>query len=159
MYRRTFLTSIGSIPLAGLAGCSAESSESPPAGSLRFVNEHNVPHAIRMRVTGVGSTPGDTQGAVEGDPIVPAAQRELTTSTTVKPGHRQTYESVFTEPVWYGIEFTLDGEVPDDDVGVTTFQPAPADEETGRILSGKVFPSGEFSWVISSTENLGTFNQ
>jgi len=157
--RRSFLTAVGSVALASLAGCPADSSERPPAGSLRFVNDHTVPHAISMRVTGVGETPGDAQGSVEGDPIVPPAQRELTAATTVQPGDSQTYESVFTEPVWYGIEFTVDGRSPKDDAGVTSFNPAPTAEENGSILSGKVYPSGEFSWVISSTENPGAFEQ
>lgn len=159
IHRRTFLTSVGSVALAGLAGCSTGGSESPPAGSLRFVNEHTVPHAITMRVSGVGSTPEDTSGPGDGDPIVPPAQRELTASTTVPPESSQTYESVFTESVWYGVEFTVDGELPEDDAGETSYRPAPTADEAGNILVGKVYPSGEFSWVISTTDNPGAFEE
>lgn len=159
IHRRTFLTTVGSVTVASLAGCSSKSSQRPPAGSLRFVNEDTVPHAITMRVTGVGETPGDAPGSVVGDPIVPPAQRELTASTTVQPGDQQTYESVFTEPVWYGIEFTVDDRPPEDDAGLTSFQPAPSDGGAGSMLSGKVYDSGEFSWVISRTVNSGKFQR
>jgi hypothetical protein len=156
MNRRSFLASAGLGALGATAGCALPESTGPPAGSLRFVNEHSVPHGIAMRVTGVGSGPGDAPGAVEGDPIVPPAQRELTATAVVDPGETRTYEGVFTEPVWYGVEFSLDGTVPGNG-GAVAFHPAPQDGETAEFLTGRVYESGEFSWVVSATEDDGPF--
>ena len=79
------------------------------------------------------------------------------TSTSISPGDQQTYKSVFTEPVWYGIQFTLDGREPRDNAGTTRFHPVPPDSETGRLMTGGVGESGDFTWSISSTENTGSF--
>ncbi|MFB6087937.1 MAG: hypothetical protein ABEJ85_05395 [Haloarculaceae archaeon] len=155
--RRSVLASLGAVAVGSIAGCNAVGSADPPAGSLRFVNDHDLPHAIRMEVTDVGDAPGDGPAAVTGDPIVPPAQRTLTASTVVDPGETQTYESVFTEPVWYAVQFTVDGREPENDAGITAFHPAPADGESGSTLTGKVYSSGEFSWVVGSTENPGPF--
>lgn len=152
--RRTVLASLGAVALGGVAGCA---SGAPPAGSLRFVNEHTVPHSLSVRVTGVGAAPGDGPGEVRGDPIVPPAQRELSASTVVEPGERRTYEGAFTEPVWYAVRFTVDGDKPENGAGVVTWTPAPDDADGGNLLSGTVYPSGDFSWVISGTENPGPF--
>jgi hypothetical protein len=153
--RRALLASLCAATVGGLSGCAALSDRSPPAGTLRFVNDHDLPHSIRLAVTGVGSEPGDEPGSVTGDVIVPPEQRELTASTVVAPGERETYEGVFTEPVWYGIQFEVDGETPENDAGTTVFNPA-ADGEW-RILVGRVYESGTLSWVVSSTDNPGAF--
>lgn len=155
--RRSLLASIGAATAGGLSGCASLSDRSAPAGSLRFVNAHELPHSIRVEVTGVGADPGEGPGAVTGDVIVPPAQRELTASTVVAPGERETYESVFTESAWYGIQFELDGELPENDAGATVFNPA-ADGEW-RILVGRIYESGELSWVVSSTDNPGNFDR
>jgi hypothetical protein len=156
MNRRSFLASAGLCVLGATAGCALPESTGPPAGSLRFANEHSVPHDIAMRVTGVGSESGDAPGAVEGDPIVPPPQRELTATAVLDPGETRTYEAVFTEPVWYGVEFGLDGAVPDTG-GAVTWHPAPAEGERGSYLAGRVSESGEFSWAVSATEDDGPF--
>lgn len=130
-----------------------------PAGSLRFVNDHNLPHSIRMEVTGVGASPGDEPGEVTGDVIAPPVQRNLTASTVVDPTDDETYENVFTEPVWYGVQFLLDDETPDDDAGTTVFNPSDTDGGDWEVLTGKIYESGEFSWVISTTTNGGGFDR
>jgi hypothetical protein len=156
--RRTLLTAAGSVSLGSLAGCTDLLSRSPPAGSLRFENDHDLPHTIRLEVTGVGAEPSDGPGEVTGDVTVPPAQRTLTASTTVEPGESETYEGVFTEPVWYGVQFTLDGDVPDNDSGTTVFNPVGNAGDSWTLLGGQVSGAGDFSWVISSTENSGRFD-
>ncbi len=156
MRRRTLLGSVGTVALGGLAGCSSLGTQEPPAGSLRFENDHDLPHSITVRVTGVGARPGD-DNSPEGEVAAPPNQRTLTASTTVSPGDRRTYESVFTEPVWYAVQFTVDDREPSNNTGSTTFHPAPPDRRYGHFLSGTVYESGGFSWGISSTENPGRF--
>jgi len=157
--RRSLLAAFGSAAVAGAAGCSSVLSDEPPAGSLRFVNEHSVPHSIAIRVTDVGTEPGDGPGAVDGDPVVPPAQRELTAATAIEPGEQSTYESVFTEPVWYAVQFTVDGQEPENETGTTAFRPSPTDRAAGNTLSAKISRSGEFSWIVSSTDNAGSFGE
>lgn len=155
--RRSFLTTVGAASLATIAGCGMPGSEKPPAGSLRFVNDHDLPHTISMEVTGVGSRPGDAPNGVAGDTAVPSAQRELVASTVVQPGDSQTFEEIFTYEAWYGVKFTLDAEEPENNAGRTQFHPAPPEKDGWRFLSGKVYESGEFSWVVTSTTNKGSF--
>lgn len=152
--RRSVLASLG---IVALAGCGFRSDGGPPAGSLRFVNEHELPHAISMQVTGVGATPGHGPSDVQGTVTVPPAQRDLSASTVVRPGETQTYEAIFTEAAWYGVAFHLDGQLPADNAGEVKYYPAPRDDERGHVLVGKVYRSGEFSWVVSATENPGPF--
>ncbi|NEU56238.1 hypothetical protein [Halorussus sp. MSC15.2] len=154
--RRIFLGSLGTVALGGLAGCSVLGSDEPPAGSLRFRNDDTLPHSISVRVTGVGARPGG-RNSPEGDVAVTPEQRNLSASATAEPDSRRTYESVFTESVWYGVEFTVDGREPSDHAGETVFHPAPPDREHGFFLSGTVYDSGEFSWGVSSTQNAGRF--
>lgn len=156
--RRTFLTALGTVTVGSLSGCAFLSDQSPPAGSLRFENDHDLPHSIRIEVTGVGAEPGEGPSDVTGDVIAPPKQRNLTASTTVDPTNSETYESVFTESVWYGVQFLLDGELPEDNAGETVFNPSDADGGSWEILTGKVYESGEFSWVISSTDDPGEFD-
>lgn len=156
--RRTLLGSAGAVAAGSLAGCGFLSDQALPAGSLRFENNHTLPHSIRVEVTGVGDEPGDEPGAVTGDVIAPPMQRNLTASTTVDPADTETFESVFTEPVWYGIQFEVDGEIPPDNSGTPVFNPAAADGGTWEILTGKIDESGEFSWVVSTTDNSGDFD-
>lgn len=157
--RRSVLGAVGTVVLGSLAGCSALSDDRPPAGSLRFVNDDDLPHVISIRVTGVGSEPGEEPGAVTGDVIAPPSQRSLEASASIEPGEQHTYQTVFTEPVWYGIQFTLDGDIPENDTGTTVFHPVPPDADSGRFLVGRVGADGEFSWTISSTNNTGPFNR
>lgn len=155
--RRGFLASLGTIAISGLAGCSLLQSESPPAGSLRFVNNSNLPHSITVRVTDVGAYIGEQSNSPEGDVAVPPIQRNLTASTTVSPDDRQTYEGVFTSSVWYAVQFVVDGREPENETGIVTFHPAPPNREYGTFLSGRIHEYGEFSWAITSTENAGSF--
>ena len=157
--RRSLLATLGTVAVSSVAGCASLWSNRPPAGSLRFVNEHSVPHSISMRVTGVGSSPGDGPGEVEGDPIVPPTQRRLSASAVAKPGETQTYEGVFTEPAWYAVQFTLDGKKPGNNSGVVVWSPASIDGGSWEFLTGKVYNSGEFSWVVSSTQHSGSFGE
>jgi hypothetical protein len=156
--RRTLLRTAAAGAIGSLAGCTDLLDRSPPAGSLRFENNDNLPHAIRVEVTDVGAEPGDGPGEVTGDATAPPTQRNLTAATTLEPGDSETYESVFTEPVWYGVQFTLDGDVPENDSGTTAFNPVETAGETWNVLGSEVYESGEFSWVISSTENSGRFD-
>jgi hypothetical protein len=159
MNRRSVLAGVGTVVIGGVAGCSSPLSDRPPAGTLRFVNDHNLPHLVSMQVIGVGSSPGEGPGQVEGDPIVPPAQTELSASAVVEPGETQTYEGVFTEAVWYAVRFTVDGARLEDDTGVVSWSPAPSEDGQGSFLTGRVWESGEFSWSVSSTEDLGLFDQ
>ena len=155
--RRRLLASLGAAALGGLAGCSALGAGEPPAGSLRFRNDHSVPHEISLRVLDVGAEPGEGPGEVTGRSPAPRPQRRLTTTATVRPGETQTYEGVFTYADWYGVQFTVDGAEPENDAGRTAFNPAPADREYGNFLVGRVYESGGFSWVVSTTRNPGAF--
>ncbi len=157
MKRRTVLGSVGSVALAGLAGCTESKSEAPPAGSLRFVNESSTPRIIRMHVTDVGSESGTGPGTVSGNPNVRPAQRNLTAATTIEPGETQTYESVFTTPNWYAIRFTVSGQKLDDAQALTSFHPAPNNGEKGTFLSGRISNSGEFAWTVTATGDSGPF--
>ncbi|MFB6146944.1 MAG: hypothetical protein ABEJ08_04585 [Halobacteriaceae archaeon] len=157
--RRSVLGAVGTVLLGSLAGCSALSDDRSPAGSLRFVNEDDLPHVISVRVTGVGSEPGEEPGTVTGDVVVPPSQRSLEASASIEPGEKHTYRSVFSEPVWYGIQFTLDGAVPENDTGATAFHPVPPDADSGRFLVGRVGAAGDLSWMISSTNHTGPFDR
>ncbi|MFB6198277.1 MAG: hypothetical protein ABEI52_08440 [Halobacteriaceae archaeon] len=156
--RRSILRAVGTGMLGSLAGCSALGTDRPPAGSLRFTNDDNLPHMISVRVTDVGATLGSKPGTVTGTVTVPPAQRSLEASATIAPTKRQTYTSVFTEPVWYAVQFTLDGDIPENDTGTTVFHPVPPDADTGRFLIGYVSADGEFSWRFGSTTDTGNFD-
>jgi len=159
--RRTFLAALGTTATATLAGCSAltRDSDDTPAGSLRFENRHSVPHSIRVAVVDVGTAPGDGQGEVRGEPDPPVreSQRTLTATGTVDPDETALYERVFTAPVWYAVQFRLDGERLEDGAGTVAFEPAPGDDERGSFLGAEVSETGEFTWVVTSTDDPGPF--
>ena len=111
-----------------------------------------------MRVTGVGTEPGDGPSEVTGDVVVPRPQRELSATTVVDPGETQVYERIFTEAVWYGVAFIIDGELPEDEAGQVQFYPAPTDGERGSVLGARIDGAGKLSWVVSSTGNPGMFD-
>jgi hypothetical protein len=157
MYRRGLLAAAGALTVGSLAGCEFPAGQSVPAGSLRFENKHNLPHSLRVEVTGVGDATGDEPGEVTGDVIAPPSQGRLTASGTVDPAESETYDSDFTEPVWYAIQFGLDGGILPDNSGTTVFNPAQAAGGTWEFVTGRVDESGEFSWVVSTTENPGQF--
>ena len=160
--RRSFLKAVG---IAGtsvsVAGCSeirsTESSEDPPAGSLKLRNRHSVPHEISVEVLNVGTMIGervDGHDTVTGTPDVVVPQRDLTATAVVEPGETRIYEAVFESQVWYDVRFILDDEYPGEDSARTVFKPVrPNAETTGRILAGRVSEGGEFSWAVSAIGN------
>lgn len=156
--RRWFLASVGAVSIGSFAGCAMFSEQSPPAGSLRFENDHHLPHLIRLEVTDVGSEPGTGADGVTGTVTVPASQRNVTTATTVRPDSSQTFESVFTESAWYSVQFTIDGELPGDNSGTTRFNPAADDGGSDEFLTGHVYESGEFSWEVRTSDDAGSFS-
>ncbi|WP_458208870.1 hypothetical protein [Haladaptatus sp. NG-SE-30] len=160
MNRRALLTSLSALGISGVAGCSSVLNDDIPAGSLQFENQDSLPHIIGMSVVDVGAESGtDSDGySVSGDVTVRPQQRELTASSSVAPGETQTFKHIFTESVYYLVEFTLDGAVPETS-GQIPFNPSPSSRENYNVLGGVVFPSGEFSWQVSSTENAGRFNR
>ncbi|MEE6209785.1 hypothetical protein U3A55_06435 [Salarchaeum sp. III] len=157
--RRTYLATAGAALAGGLAGCTefTNGDDDVPAGSLQFVNEHDVPHEIQLRVVDVGTA---VEGAhdVTGEPTVPPSQRQLTASTVVEPGETETYDGVFIEAAWYEVRFTVDDEQPENDAGHTAFNPAPNDDDRASYLTGRVYPGGDFSWVVSATDDSGSFD-
>ncbi|OYR51300.1 MULTISPECIES: hypothetical protein [unclassified Halorubrum] len=157
--RRAVLAAVGAASLGSIAGCSSRQSDEPPTGSLRVINnDETVPHSITMHVTDVGTALGEEPYSVIGETSASSAQRNLSASTTLEPGGIETYGSVFSEPVWYAIEFTVDERPPDDEAGHVVYSPIPDDEPIGRMLTGKVGSASDFWWTISATENAGTFN-
>jgi hypothetical protein len=153
--RRTLLATAGSLALGSLAGCSFGSS-APPAGSLAFENRHDAPHAVSLRVVDVGTRAGVGK-SVEGDPDVPAEQRDLTASVTLDPSETETYESVFTEPVLYVVEWTVDGWA-EGDVWTVVYTPTPRGSSKGRTLRLEVSETGELAWTVRATDDLGEFD-
>jgi len=111
-----------------------------------------------MRVVDIGTAPGDERFSVTGETTAPPAQRTLTASTALDPSDTKTYDSVFTEPAWYEIRFTVDGQQLADDAGRVVYSPVPGDEPVGRMLTGRVGSNGDFWWEISATDNAGGFN-
>lgn len=159
MNRRTVLTSLGAFGVAGLAGCSQFRDSDIPAGSLQFENRDNLPHNIGMSVVNIGAeseTAADGY-SVSGNVTVPQTQQTLTASSSIGPSETQTFENIFTESVYYLVEFTFDGTTPDEG-GRVPFNPSPSVGEYYTI-SGVVSSSGEFSWVNSATDNAGGFEQ
>lgn len=157
--RRSVLATVWAVTAGGLAGCGALSDRSPPAGSLRFVNDHDLPHSIRLAVTDVGAEPGSEPGEVAGDAVAPPMQRNLTVTEQLSPNESTLYEDVFTEPIYYGVQFFLDGSAPEDTGGPVAFNPSESGGENGALLGGRVDRSGELSWVISSADNSGRFDR
>jgi hypothetical protein len=160
MYRRALLSSLSALGVSGLAGCSTFRDDDIPAGSLQFENRDNLPHVIGISVVAVGTeSETDSEGySVTGDVTVSPQQRELRASSSVAPGETQTFEDIFTESVYYLVEFTLDGTVPETG-GQVPFTPSPSEREYYSVLGGVVSGSGEFSWQVSSTDNAGRFQR
>ena len=77
--------------------------------------------------------------------------------TSVASGETLTSRAVFTEPVYYLVEFTLDGTVPETG-GRYPFTPTRPENADWQYLSGVVFENGEFSWQATVTENSGSFS-
>ena len=159
MNRRALLAALGTASVTSLAGCSAVLADHVPAGTLRFENRHQLPHIIGVAVTRVGAEPVTTEEGydVRGDVMVSEAQRNIRASASVAPGETQTFKAVFTEPVTYLVEFTVDGTVPEN-AGRYPFSPVTDDRDHYNYLQGVVYESGDFSWVVSSTDASGPFD-
>ena len=160
MNRRHFLTSLSAVSVIGFAGCSDVLNDDIPAGSLQFENQDDLPHVIGISVIDVGAEPRSEPDrySVSGDVSVPPQQRALAASSSVAPGETQTFKNIFTESVYYLVEFTLDGTTPETG-GRIPFNPSPSDREYDNVLGGVVYTSGEFSYQVSSTDNAGRFDQ
>lgn len=153
--RRTLLgTAAGGATLA-LAGCTGGES-GPPAGSVKFRHDADLPHSLSIHVTDVGIGVGEGDAEVVGDPPVGEPQRTLSTALTLDPGDEVSYESVFTEPFWYRIALRVDGQQPVDEDPAIRFNPAPDGATDGRYLTLRFVGAEELDWSIASTENLWT---
>lgn len=156
MKRRTYLAALGTTVSGALAGCTARSGpDDPPAGSLRFSNAHTLPHAVRLRVTAVGSELDD-RNRPTGEVAAPPSQRDLSTTCNLSPGETATFPGVFTEPVWYDVAFTVDGQRPDESARVP-FHPSPPGREYVNYLAAELPESGDFTWAVVTTDNPGSF--
>lgn len=154
--RRAVLAIASSCVATGLAGCNGNSVDQPPAGSLRVVNQDTLPHELRMGVIDTGTAAGEEAGTVTGDPDIPG-DVSLTMTVHLDAGATQTHESVFSQSVWYAVEFAVDGRVPDTRRGRVAFNPAPSGADRGRTLEASVSDRGSFGWSIAATDNPGTF--
>ena len=157
MNRRTYLTALGTAAGSSLTGCIT--NDAPPAGSLRFTNQDALPHTIQLSVTDVGSKPGDETGTTSGEVTISATQQNLTTEKNLSPEESATYTDVFTDPVWYGVECTVDNrQSPDDEVmSRATFHPAPPGREYVNYLQGLIRDSGRVELAVITTENTGRY--
>lgn len=136
--RRALLVTLGTAGTACVAGCSAPPADEIPAGGLQFVNKDVLPHELRMQVTAVGiKYDRDTRLAV-GDQPVPRAIVERRTTAVVDAETSQTYEHISVEPVWYIVQFSIDGEVPEHGSPVR-FHPPPNDGDPATNLGAKMF--------------------
>ncbi len=159
MNRRALLTALGTASAVSFAGCSRIRGESIPAGTLRFENHHELPHIISVAVSAVGAEPVTTGEGydVRGDVTIPKTQRNLRASASVAPGETQTFEAVFTEPVVYLVEFTIDGTAPENG-GRVPLSPVPDDRDYYNYVQGIVDEAGDFSWVSTTTNASGPFD-
>ncbi|WP_302082907.1 hypothetical protein [Salinibaculum rarum] len=158
MKRRTLLAALGTAGTTGLAGCSGLLDDELPAGSLHLENRHDLPHIVRMTVTDVGSDGVRTDDGydVRGDVTIRPEQRRLQTSISVAPNEIKTFEAIFTEPVTYLIEFTVDGVVPEN--AVYPFSPGVSSRGNYTYLDAEVYGGGKFSASFSTTDVSGPFD-
>lgn len=149
--RRDFLVTTV-IVAGGLAGCSSQQSDTPQAGSLLFVNNHNLPHSLKIEIVNVGSRLNMQNNTVVGDAEnIPPSQRKITASTTLAPGNSEIYADVFSYEAWYVVNYTVDGRQPQSPTA--TFNPAPPNRDYGNFLSIKVYDSGSTTWEVISTDD------
>ncbi|WP_170830605.1 hypothetical protein [Halogranum gelatinilyticum] len=147
--RRAFMSSISLGSIAGLAGCSAF-DETPDQGSIRLVNDQVVPHEISLQVVDVGSRQGNAPGEVAGSVNVVAAQRNLSLTVVLPPGETKTYSDVFTEPVWYAIQFEMDDNEPVRADPRMAYNPSNSvgDCNSGSFVEVSVSDDGNFWWEV-----------
>jgi hypothetical protein len=157
--RRSFAAALVTAGVGGLAGCGLPASRDVAAGSLELVNRDTLPHEIAMEITDVGNEyDGDTREVV-GDVMVPRAATERRTTAILQPDTTRIYEAVFTEPVWYTVRFTIDGEPLTEPDGEVSFYPGPRDDSSvaGEYLRSGVRKTGEKTLVVVGTSNRGPF--
>jgi hypothetical protein len=156
--RRTLLASLGVLSVSSLSGCLSAGDTAIPAGSLQFENQDDLPHIINTSVVDIGTeTETDAEGySVSGDVTVRPQQQTLTASSSVAPDETQVFNDIFTESVYYLVEFTLSNGASETGVRVP-FHPSPSNREYDNILRGVVHPSGQLSWMIDTTDNPGRF--
>jgi len=159
MNRRTFLTAVGVGAGSGFAGCATVSDDEPPAGSLQFTNRDSLPHAVQLAVTDVGSELDSETRTVAGEITVPAPQRNLTATEQLPPEEATTYTGVFTEPIWYAVECTVDGHQTSDRDGVSQamFHPAPPEREYVNYLQARIRDSGRVELAVVTTDTTGRY--
>ncbi|MDG5778836.1 hypothetical protein QA599_20555 [Haloarculaceae archaeon H-GB1-1] len=157
--RRAFLATLGASTIGSFAGCSTVGNDDPPAGSLQFTNQDSLPHAIQLAVTDVGSELNNETGTVAGDVTVPASQRNLTATEQLSPEDSVTYTDVFTEPMWYAVECTVDGRRSSDREVKTQaiFHPAPPEREYVNYLQALLRDSGRVELAVVTTDNTGRY--
>jgi hypothetical protein len=157
--RRTFLATLGASTIGSFAGCSTTANDKPPAGSLQFTNQDSLPHAIQLAVTDVGSELNNEAGTVAGEVTVPAPQRNLTATEQLSSEESTTYTDVFTEPVWYAVECTVDGRQSSDREVMTQaiFHPAPPEREYVNYLQALLRDSGRVELAVVTTDNTGRY--
>ncbi|WP_092662203.1 hypothetical protein [Halorientalis persicus] len=155
------MATLAAAGFGGIAGCSALGSEDVPAGSLELVNRDTLPHEIAMEITDVGTEYEEDAREVVGDPIVPQPLTERRTTAILQADTTRTYEAIFTEPVWYTVRFTIDGEVVTEPDGKVSFYPGPRNDSSvaGEYLRAGVLENGEKTLVVAGTSNRGPFEQ
>jgi len=155
------MATLGAIGFASAAGCNGLGSEAVPAGSLQLVNQDSLPHEIVMEITDVGNEYDEGAGEVVGDPNVPQYLTERRTTAVLEADTSRTYEAIFSEPVWYTVQFTIDGEVAPEPDGRVSSYPGPLAESNvaGEYLRAGVLENGEKSLVVSGTDNSGPFER
>lgn len=156
--RRGVLGGLSTASVGCLAGCSALLENDPPAGSVQFTNDDDLPHTLSLWVTGVGSKK-EGIGEVEGKVDVPEEQRHQTLSAPLQPGEVNTYQSGFTEDVYYELNFRIDGHLPQTlgPKARETFKPLTRKGTGGWYIWATVDSRGELSPGSASTSNEGTF--
>jgi len=159
MNRRTLLATLGTTVSGSLAGCRTITDEAPPAGSLRFTNQDSLPHTIQLSVTDVGSELNADTGTLTGTVTVPAPQRNLTATEQLSPETSTEYTDVFTDPVWYEIECTVDHrQTADREVmAQALFHPAPPERTYVNYLHALLRDSGRIELAVITTENTGRY--
>lgn len=163
MKRRALLSSLGVCGISCLAGCSATATEEPPTGSVRFSNQHDLPHVVGFTITDIGTETARSSesSVVTGDTrlSLPIHKQDLTTSVSIAPSETVLYPDIFSKqaqkPIYYAVEFTVDGSVPKEG-GRIPYSPAPTTDER-YILSVDITESGSLSPEIVRTTNEGGF--
>jgi hypothetical protein len=126
-----------------------------------LINRDTLPHEIAMEVTDIGNEYDEDTREVVGDPIVPQPLTERRTTAVLQPDTTQTYEGIFTEPVWYTVQFTVDGEVVTEPDGEVSFYPGPRNDSSvaGEYLRAGVLENGQKTLVVAGTSDSGSFEQ